>query len=661
MYMQRFVLKKKYDDAISYLNRSLAINKEIRNIRQYVNDLMDLGTLLDDIYQESGIYNNIGQAYWKLQQFEKSLYYYQKGLNSLPINFNDTSIYDNPSQSQLQLGAQDNYVRQVLRNKGEAFLDWYKEVKNKDLLKHSLNAHKAADFMIDQMRQKQQQEESKEYWRQIAHEVYKNAIETCFLLNDHENTRFFIEKSKAVLLNDKLNELNARHYLTPEQQQEEQQLQLSLNVLRQSLSTFKNDPKKTLEIQEELFRVRDQFDKFISNLGQTNPVYYQYKFNFSVPSIKEVQSRLLTNDQTFITYFSTGEYVYVLGIDPEKSFIDRIASNNFNDMIMELNKVCSKRALLNQNHSKYTSLAFQVYKGFFEPFRIKTIKVIISPDEQFIPFELLLSNPNDPQSYLLKDHVFSYTYSATTLMNTRNYQNDENINLLGIAPVTYSNHLKKASLHGADNSLKKISSYFTSSNLLVKHSATKKDFLLNFPNYSIVQLYSHVDADTSGQDPLLYFYDSALFVNELQGFKNSKTNFIILAAFRTGVGRIVKGEGVFSLSRSFAAAGIPTTITNLWEIENQSTYLITELFYKYLNEGFSSDEALQKAKLEFLELSDKEQQLPYFWASSILIGQPQVLKTTTTNSWHIVYFTLALALSVIVLLFWFINRTSFKS
>ena len=68
----------------------------------------------------------------------------------------------------------------------------------------------------------------------------------------------------------------------------------------------------------------------------------------------------------------------------------------------------------------------------------------------------------------------------------------------------------------------------------------------------------------------------------------------------------MKGEGVFSLARGFAAAGIPSTVTTLWEIDEKATYQLTELFYQYLKEGNTGDVAIQKAKLEFIARNDVE-------------------------------------------------------
>ena len=121
----------------------------------------------------------------------------------------------------------------------------------------------------------------------------------------------------------------------------------------------------------------------------------------------------------------------------------------------------------------------------------------------------------------------------------------------------------------------------------------------------------------------------------------------MLAACNTGTGKNMRGEGVFSLARGFAAAGIPSSITTLWPIDNQSTYQLTELFYKYINHGLKSDEALREAKMEFLSSHDKLYQLPYFWAASILIGKPESFEENHKN--HLSYIPSLIAGTLLML------------
>jgi CHAT domain-containing protein len=151
-------------------------------------------------------------------------------------------------------------------------------------------------------------------------------------------------------------------------------------------------------------------------------------------------------------------------------------------------------------------------------------------------------------------------------------------------------------------------------------------------------------------EPVIYFADSCLYLSDLIGGTKPVTNLIVLSACETAKGKNYDGEGVFNFNRGFAALGIPASVTNLWSVDNRSTYKITELFYKYISKGFPTDVALQKAKIEFIKTSD-EQRLPYFWASAILVGKNSKLKNETTSSWQIVVLIVTVTTLLALLLY----------
>ena len=95
------------------------------------------------------------------------------------------------------------------------------------------------------------------------------------------------------------------------------------------------------------------------------------------------------------------------------------------------------------------------------------------------------------------------------------------------------------------------------------------------------------------------------YLSELLGENKPETRLIVLSACETGTGKLFKGEGIFSFNRGFAAMGIPSSVSNLWSVDDKSTYRLTELFYKWLALDIPVDLALQKAKIEFIETSSK--------------------------------------------------------
>ena len=155
----------------------------------------------------------------------------------------------------------------------------------------------------------------------------------------------------------------------------------------------------------------------------------------------------------------------------------------------------------------------------------------------------------------------------------------------------------------------------------MRADASKNNFLKDYYKYQIIQLYTHAKGGDYTGEPTIYFSDSALSLSDLFYESKPSTNLIVLSACETAEGKVYNGEGVFNFNRQFAALGIPSAVSNLWQVDDISSYQITEAFYKYLARGLPLDVALQKAKKEFKSISSKEKNLPYYWAGSILVGQ----------------------------------------
>jgi len=262
-------------------------------------------------------------------------------------------------------------------------------------------------------------------------------------------------------------------------------------------------------------------------------------------------------------------------------------------------------------------------------------RIIISPDGQYFPFEALITtNDNQQATYFLNDHAISYTYSISFLLNNFNPVSPlTSKDFLGIAPVNYPADFSLAALPVSDRSLHKIEGYFNNGVSLAGPDASRNNFLGQFFQYRIIQMYTHAAGSSSHNEPVIYFADSALYLSDLISEYKPLTRLIVLSACETGTGKDYQGEGVFSFNRGFAALGIPAAITNLWSVDNESTYLLTELFYKWLAKGLPTDIALQKAKLEFLQTATKQKSMPCYWAGPVLVGKTDTIELSNSYPW----------------------------
>ena len=146
--------------------------------------------------------------------------------------------------------------------------------------------------------------------------------------------------------------------------------------------------------------------------------------------------------------------------------------------------------------------------------------------------------------------------------------------------------------------------------------------------YSVVNVFSHALADTASMEPVLYMQDSVIHLQELQLINHTATQLVMLSACQTNVGRNATGEGIYSLARGFAAAGIPAVSATLWKADEEAIYLISQKMNEYLAAGMRKDDALQKAKLFLMQKGGKEKLLPYFWANMILVGKGDPINLT---------------------------------
>jgi CHAT domain-containing protein len=116
--------------------------------------------------------------------------------------------------------------------------------------------------------------------------------------------------------------------------------------------------------------------------------------------------------------------------------------------------------------------------------------------------------------------------------------------------------------------------------------------------------------------PLESTEDGFLTVSEIYGLKLN-ADLVTLSACETALGPRVQGEGVVGLSRAFMIAGAHSVVVSLWKVDDHSTALLMEEFYKQLVQGVNKVEALVKAKQKLRQMGYEN---PYFWGPFILIG-----------------------------------------
>ena len=99
----------------------------------------------------------------------------------------------------------------------------------------------------------------------------------------------------------------------------------------------------------------------------------------------------------------------------------------------------------------------------------------------------------------------------------------------------------------------------------------------------------------------------------------TNADLVTLSACRTGIGRLLLGEGLMALGRAFFYAGAHTVIATLWDVNDLSTAGLMQGLYEQLNAGLGPEDALRQAKLRMLRGNRDLWRDPHFWAPFIVL------------------------------------------
>jgi len=155
------------------------------------------------------------------------------------------------------------------------------------------------------------------------------------------------------------------------------------------------------------------------------------------------------------------------------------------------------------------------------------------------------------------------------------------------------------------------------------------------PHYQVIHLAMHGSANQeSDYRSALAFSDQDLLtvadIRQLRLF----ADLIVLDACETGLGEVKRGEGVLSLARAFAYAGVPAALVSQYQIDEEAAQMLVSAFLAEIRRGTRKDKAWHTAQLSFLQQSDRNQ-LPHYWAGLMPVGNmdPLVRQPSRSVPW----------------------------
>lgn len=612
---------------------------------------------------------NFGDYYFKQKMNLDALEYYQKALISELDNFQDSSIYINPSIHEIdpQLSILD-----ILKPKAVAFSYLYSKTNRIEDLDFSLQTYDLCLDIIDKIRIAYQDEESKFALSKNEKDTYTQAIEIAVQLYQLTKDRKYKEKafryaerSKSSSLMSSLNDVNAKNFggIPIELQEKERQLKLDISKYRELVYEERKkaspDREKIAEWQNVLFTLNEEYNQMVLRFEKDYPDYYALKYDTKTISIEDLQKQLEEND-LLIEYSISDSALFTFTISKKGFEIKRqeISKENFDFHIEEVRN-CLKTNDFSNNSSdyykRYTKSAHHLYQQLMQPNEdlLQGKNLLIVPDDKmaYVPFGVLLKEEADSTymnyrdlSYLIKSNTVTYHNSATLGFKNKSehFGFSTTRSVLAFAPsyedvndsILYAERAYRDKLYplpGVKEEVNNISKVI-SGDIFVDEQATERNFKANASGYDVLHLAMHtiIDDENPMYSKLVFTQnsdttqDGLLNTHEIYNM-SFKARMVVLSACNTGDGKLLKGEGVMSLARGFFYAGCPSIIMTLWTVEDQTGSNLMTNFYGFLSQGMKKDDALRQAKLEYLKTADSLKAHPYFWSGYVSLGDVEPL------------------------------------
>lgn len=609
------------------------------------------------------LYNGLADILATQNNYPGALQAYQQALIYLSDQFEVKDLHQNPRVSGRNAPQQLLYTltqkaRLLLQHPPEATDDW---------LKTAWSTAETGMELVDSIKVSYTSDYDKQYLLADSYELYELALQILHQRGGESTKSAFkvMESSKAVALYAAVRDLHARTYANvPEEELEKvRRLQYQLAKIDNQLDNASSEEQQ-ITGREQKLALKKRYDELIRSFENNYPDYYRLKYKQNTITWEEMA---LPEDQLLVEYFIGNENLYALVYGGNRQ-AGRLLQLPWNEELHQW-AIELKNDIYQQNNPAFARKAHALYQALLAPVLSGSPsykRLLIIPDGVlgYLPFDILLTESVGQNStsnfrnypFLLRKMAVSQNFSLSMLKEMQTNRHQKGDQLLAFAPNfpggnAIAERNDRAVLGELLFNEEEASTVLQSfdGRLLAAQQATKARFLELAAQYRIYHIASHavVDDETPNNSYIAFSApaDSSSNFSRLYSYEILAQSFpadlVVLSACETGVGRVVRGEGIMSLARAFSYAGARSLITSLWNINDQSGQQLMGEFYRQLSDGLAKDEALRQAKLNYLENApDNARTHPRYWAAFVPTGNMESLTSPWTWQWAMLAFVL---------------------
>ncbi len=692
-----------YDQAIDYYEQSLAMREEISGPSDIARTTNNLGQLYWDQGNKEEAANYYRKALTLREQVGNP-YDIASSLNSMlrltvdQEDYKQAAIYAN--RLKMMGDSTDSYD---MLQKASSFLGRIDRSQNQDqeALKHFKKAHSYSQYLSRRRQLTPIKDLAQQYHKlgsdsavtygQKAIDLIEKQRSNAGALSDLKSGYFgkhsdfytevaswvltytsdvsraykLVEQAKARALSDELAKAsqNIDEQLPEKVRLERNQKRNRIDQLYSQLESTVNT-KKREELRQ---KIRDAELAYASYENELRSEYPQLKSLQSPKPISLKQAQNSVDEQTVILeYALAGNELLAFLISQNNVRVETLSQpGNIGELATKLTTMVTdfKDAILsNASRTRLRSESAALYNFLLKPFKNDLegyLNLTIIPDGAlaYLPFEAI----SQGDQYLIENFNIKYIPSLTSLTLLKDPESLNRKDLLAVAGSNFvgnnESSLQRNNLSNLPSTLIEVDSiatHFRNASILKDEQVSEEALknLLRQNNYQYVHLATHgiIDENQPNRSGLALSTkseisasdteDGMLRSSEIFGL-NINSDMVVLSACNTGLGKMVNGEGMLGMQRSFFYAGTSTVVVSLWNVYDRSTASFMNEFYKSLLQQDTSRgwidsalrwigweqsipfgakaKAMREAKLKMIKHPLFNH--PVYWAPFIVIGR----------------------------------------
>lgn len=447
----------------------------------------------------------------------------------------------------------------------------------------------------------------------------------------------------------------------------------------ESQKTDSRDSIKLLEYENQLFSLKNKFEQMMFDIEKNYSEYYQLKYQTHTASVDEIQN-YLPDKTALLEYFVGDSTIYIFSVTKSSFDVSTLRKPlDFQELIKDYYSSIVKSESEKYIKSSVSLSKLLIEPVIHTLSSIESL-IIIPHDLLYkVPFEALLtaepslktSKPVKFSSlnYLITEFVISYHYSSNlyySSISKKSEPPEDHMSLtsgfIGFAPVFPKNEKTGYTLTNTD------AAFLSSSSEEILRSSITDGKTFNELTYSewevksILEIFNEISGSNTGAAYLYSDADEETFKNNISKFEiihiashslineehpdisgvvfaqptdsseredgilyagesynlELNSSLVVLSSCESGLGKLIRGEGLMALTRGFLYSGTNNIIFSLWKVPDKPTSELMIEFYREAFSGRNYNESLRLAKLKMIK--NEITARPRSWASFILVG-----------------------------------------